>query len=153
MKLDLTDKKLLEELQHDAKQTNKQLATKLNLSTTAVYERIKRLERDDIITKYVGIVNNNAINKSFIVLCQIKLVQHSKEFLTQFESEILELDEVMECLHVSGDYDYIIKIYLRDMEAYREFMVTKLTTIKHIGSTHSTFVISKIKESSTIKLI
>ena len=152
MKLDYTDKKLLELLQKDAKQTNKQLAIQLNLSTTAIYERIKRLERENIITKYVGLLNCKAIDKSFIVLCQIKLIQHSKEYLTQFESEILELDEVLECLHISGDYDYIIKVYLKDMDAYREFMVTKLTTLKHIGSTHSTFVISEIKNTSAIKL-
>jgi Lrp/AsnC family transcriptional regulator, leucine-responsive regulatory protein len=152
MNLDKTDKKLLELLQEDAKQTNKQLALQLNLSTTAVYERIKRLEREKIITKYIGIINHKAVEKSFVVLCHIKLVQHSKEYLTKFESEILELDEVLECLHVSGDYDYIIKIYVKDMDAYREFMVTKLTTIKHIGSTHSTFVISEIKKTFQIKL-
>lgn len=152
MDLDNTDKKLLELIQQDAKQTNKQLALQLNLSTTAVYERVKRLEREQIITKYVGIINHKAVDKSFVVLCHIKLIQHSKEYLTKFESEILELDEVLECLHVSGEYDYIIKIYVKDMDAYREFMVTKLTTIKHIGSTHSTFVISEIKKSFQIKL-
>ena len=152
MNLDKTDKKLLELLQEDAKQTNKQLALQLNLSTTAVYERIKRLERAEIITKYIGIINHKAVEKSFVVLCHIKLVQHTKEYLTKFESEILELDEVLECLHVSGDYDYIIKIYVKDMDAYREFMVTKLTTIRHIGSTHSTFVISEIKKTFQIKL-
>lgn len=86
------------------------------------------------------------------MFCHIKLVQHTKEYLTKFEQEVKKLDEVLECYHVSGDYDYILKIYVDDMEAYREFMVTKLTTIQHIGSTHSIFMISEVKNTNVIGL-
>jgi len=152
MHLDLTDKKIVALLQKDSKQTNKQISLQLNLSVTAIYERIKKLEKEGIIKKYVALIDKDKINKSFLIFCHIKLLQHSKEFLSNFEREVLKLDEVSECFHVSGDYDYILKIHVEDMKAYREFMVTKLTTIKHIGSTHSIFTINEVKNSNEISL-
>lgn len=150
--LDNTDKKLINLLQEDSKQTTKQLSLQLNLSVTAVYERVKKLENQKVIEKYVAIINKNKIDKSFLVFCHVKLIQHSKEYVTTFEREILKLEEVSECFHVSGDYDYILKIYVKDMETYRNFMVTKLTAIKYIGSTHSTFAIEQVKNSTAINL-
>jgi Lrp/AsnC family leucine-responsive transcriptional regulator len=146
--MDALDNKLLQLLQSDTNKTNKELSLKLNLSVTAVYERIKKLEREGIIEKYVALLNRNKINKGFVVFCHIKLIQHSKDFLTKFESEVVKLNEVLECFHVSGDYDYILKICVKDMEEYREFMVTKLTTLQHIGSTHSTFMIGEVKNTT-----
>ena len=150
--LDTIDKKLINLLQQDSKQTTKQLSLQLNLSVTAVYERVKKLENQKVIEKYVAIVNKNKIEKSFLVFCHIKLMQHSKEYLNTFEYEVLKLEEVSECFHVSGDYDYILKIYVKDMDAYRSFVVTKLTAIKHIGSTHSTFAIEQVKNTTAIQL-
>ena len=150
MHLDKIDRRILSLLQSDSKQTNKQIALQLNLSTTAIYERIKKLEKEGIIKKYVALIDKDKINKSFLIFCHIKLAQHSKEFLSNFEKEILKLDEVSECFHVSGDYDYILKIHVENMKSYREFMVTKLTTIKHIGSTHSIFTIGEVKNSNEI---
>jgi Lrp/AsnC family leucine-responsive transcriptional regulator len=150
--MDATDKKLLQLLQADTKKTTKELSLKLNLSVTAVYERIKKLEREGIIAHYVALLDRNKINKGFVVFCHIKLIQHAKDFLTTFESEVVKLDEVLECFHVSGDYDYILKICVSDMEEYREFMVTKLTTLQHIGSTHSTFMIGEVKNTTAFQL-
>jgi Lrp/AsnC family leucine-responsive transcriptional regulator len=153
MPLDSIDKKLINFLQNDSKQTTKQLSLQLNLSVTAVYERIKKLEKEGVIEKYVAIINKNKIEKSFLVFCHVKLIQHTKEYVETFEREILKLDEVSECFHVSGDYDYILKIYVKDMDAYRSFMVTKLTAIKHIGSTHSIFSIEQVKNTTAINLL
>jgi Lrp/AsnC family leucine-responsive transcriptional regulator len=146
--MDTIDKNLLQLLQEDTKKTNKELSLKLNLSVTAVYERIKKLEREGIIDKYVALLNRNKIDKGFVVFCHLKLLQHTKEFINQFEKEVVQLTEVLECFHVSGDYDYILKICVKDMEEYREFMVTKLTSLEHIGSTHSTFMIGQVKNST-----
>jgi Lrp/AsnC family leucine-responsive transcriptional regulator len=150
MKLDATDKKLLILLQEDSRQTTKQLALQLNLSVTAVYERVKKLEREGVINKYVALLDRNKVDKGFVVFCHLKLIQHTKEYLTKFEQQVKQLDEVLECFHVSGDYDYILKIFVENMEAYREFMVTKLTTLQHIGSTHSTFMIEEVKNTNVI---
>lgn len=152
MILDQVDRKLLHLLQADCKQTNKELSNKLNLSVTAVYERIKKLERIGVIDKYVALINKDTIDTDFVAFCNIKLIQHSQEFVIQFEREVAKLNEVMECYHISGDYDYLLKVLVSDMDAFREFMVKKLTKIKHIGSTHSTFVISEVKHTTSISL-
>ena len=148
MTLDPIDNKLLMILQNDSKGTTKELSLKLNLSVTAVYERVKKLERLGVIDKYVALLNRDKIEKGFVVFCHVKLLQHTIEFLTAFENDVVKLDEVHECVHVSGDYDYILKIFVKNMEEYREFMVTKLTTLKHIGSTHSIFMISEVKNTT-----
>jgi Lrp/AsnC family leucine-responsive transcriptional regulator len=152
MTLDSIDKKLLLLLQTDSKKTTKELSLKLNLSVTAVYERVKKLEREGVISQYVALLNKSKVDKGFVVFCHLKLIQHSQEFLTKFESEVVKLSEVLECFHVSGDYDYILKIVVKDMEAYREFLVSKLTTLQHIGSTQSTFMISEVKNTTVVPL-
>jgi Lrp/AsnC family transcriptional regulator, leucine-responsive regulatory protein len=150
--MDAIDKKLLGLLQDDTKRTTKELSMVLNLSVTAVYERIKKLEREGVIRKYVALLDAKKVEKAFVVFCHIKLVQHTKDFITTFENEVMQLDEVLECFHVSGDYDYILKVAVQDMEAFREFMVTKLTGLQHIGSTHSSFVIGQVKNTTAFKL-
>ncbi|MDQ1162872.1 Lrp/AsnC family leucine-responsive transcriptional regulator [Chryseobacterium sp. SORGH_AS 447] len=152
MNFDETDKKLLLFLQEDAKQTTKELSHKLGLSVTAVYERIRKMENTGVISRYVALLDRHKINKDFIVLCHIKLTQHKKEYVLQFEKEVMNLQEVTECFHVSGDYDYILKIGVKDMEDYRNFMLSKLTTLQHIASTHSSFMISEVKNTTAIIL-
>jgi len=152
MVFDNIDSKLLELLQQDSKQTNKELSNKLNLSVTAVYERIRKLEREGIIGSYVALVKKEKVDKAFVAFCHIKLVQHSQDYVMKFEKEVAKLDEVMECYHISGDYDYLLKVLVTDMKAFREFMVKKLTSIDHIGSTHSMFVINEVKHTTSISI-
>lgn len=151
--MDAIDKKLLALLQEDTKKTTKELSMILNLSVTAVYERIKKLEREGVIRNYVALLNRNKIEKAFVVFCHLKLIQHTKDVIHTFENEVIRLDEVTECFHVSGDYDYILKVSVKDMDAYREFMVTKLTGLQHIGSTHSSFMIGEVKNTTAFVLI
>lgn len=146
------DKKLLKLLQEDSKQTNKELSNKLNLSVTAVYERIKKLERLGVIDKYVALINKEKVAKEFVAFCHIKLVQHTQEYVMKFEKSVANLDEVVACYHISGDYDYLLKVIVSDMAAFREFMVNKLTSISHIGSTHSMFVINEVKHTTAISV-
>lgn len=152
MNLDAIDKKILQKLQSDSKITNKKLSLELNLSVTAIFERIKRLERNNVISGYVALVKPAEVDKSFMVVCHLKLVQHSKSYVVEFEEEVAQLQEVLECYHVSGEYDYILKILVKDMEAYREFLLKKLTNLNHIGSTQSTFIISPVKSTTAIAL-
>jgi len=150
--LDHIDKELLKLLQNDSKQTNKGLSHALGLSVTAVYERIRKLEKNGIISKYVTLIDKKKVNKAFVAFCHVKLVQHSQDYVMKFEREVRKLDEVLECYHISGDYDYLLKVLVEDMEAFREFMVKKLTNINHIGSTHSMFMISEVKYTTAITL-
>ncbi len=152
MTLDALDIKLVRLLQEDAKKTTKQYADALGLSNTAVYERIKRLERNGVISKYVALVDKKKVNRQFSVLCHVALDQHIKDNVLHFEREIQKLEEVVECFHTSGGHDYILKIHVENMEAYREFMVNKLTAIPHIGSTQSAFVISEVKHTTAVHI-
>jgi len=152
MHFDEIDLKLLRFLQEDAKQTTKELSYKLNLSVTAVYERVRKLENTGIIAGYVAILDKKKIANDFLVLCHVKLTQHKKEYILQFEKEVMNLQEVTECFHVSGDYDYILKICVKDMADYRSFMLTKLTSLQHIASTHSSFMIAEVKNTLVIDL-
>lgn len=152
MALDAIDRKLLNLLQENCKRTTKAYALELGLSTTAVFERIRKLEREQVISEYVVLVNKEAVSRSFVVFCHVKLVQHTKDNVLRFERQIQQLEEVQECHHISGDYDYILRIYVANMEAYREFMVNKLTAIDQIGSTQSSFGIREVKTSTAIIL-
>ncbi len=152
MVLDATDRKLLSLLQQDCKQTTKALSLQLNLSVTAVYERIKKLENNGFISDYVALVNKETVGKDFVAFCHIKLTQHSQDYVVKFEREVAKLDEVLECYHISGDYDYLLKVLVEDMKAFRAFMVTKLTKIDHIGSTHSMFMINEVKHTTAISV-
>ena len=148
--MDDIDRKILEILQEDSMKTAKEMASKLSLTTTPIYERIKKLEKEGYIDSYIAVVNKERVDRNFVVFCHVKLIQHSQEFVVSFEREVKRIDEVLECYHLSGDYDYLLKVIVKDMGAFREFMVKKLTSINHIGSTHSMFVINEVKYSNTI---
>jgi Lrp/AsnC family leucine-responsive transcriptional regulator len=152
IKIDEKDKLILKLLQTDADQTTKQIASKIKLSQTAVYERIRRLEREKIITSYAALLDLEKIDRAFTTFCMVKLINHTKKSLEHFEKDILTLDEITECYHISGEYDYLLKINVKNIKAYRQFMVNKLTTIPYIGSTQSAFNINTVKYSTAISL-
>jgi len=145
--LDRTDILILRELQKDAKLTTKELAAKVNLSPSPTFERQKRLEREGYIRKYVAVVDPVKVGNGIMVLCNVRLKHHSKEFSRQFTSVIAGIDEVVECFNTSGDYDYLLKIYARDMRHYQEFVLGTLGDMDCIGSLHSVFVIGEVKNS------
>ena len=148
--LDETDLLLLKTLANNSKHTNKELAALVNLSPSPVFERIKRLESGGYIKKYIAILDAEKFNQGFIVFCNIKLKQHDKKIGHQFVADILNIDEVVECYNISGDYDFILKVYARDMKHYQDFVFNKLGSVESIGSTHSTFVMAEIKNTHNI---
>lgn len=152
MKLDQIDLELLNYLQEDSKQTTKELSVKLGMSVTAVFERIKKLERNEVIQRYVAILDKNKIERAFVVVTLVKIKTHSKEAILEFEKKISEMPEVLECFHVSGEYDYVLKISIKDMEDYRDFMISKLTSLDEVSSTQSMFTIKEVKNSTVYKL-
>ena len=153
MKLDVIDHQLILLLQDDCKQTTKELAVQLNLSTTAVYERIKKLEKQQVISNYVALVDRNKINRSFVVLSLVKIKTHSRESIIEFEKKVQSMAEVLECFHISGEYDYMLKISLKDMESYREFMISQLTSMDEVSSTQSMFMIGEVKNSTKYEIL
>jgi len=152
LKIDTTDRKLLMLLQRDSNQTIKQLASQLNLTPTPVHERIKRLEKNGIIERYRAEIDAKKLGKSLMVLSHVSLQEHSKSLLHSFEEKIRALPEVIECYHVSGEHDYLLKVIIPDMQGYREFLTEKLAKIKNIGNVHSSFVVKAVKNDRIINL-
>lgn len=152
MKLDTTDRRILELLQQDSKMTTKELALHISLSPTAIYERIKKMEKEGVISGYSAILDREKAGRGFVVFCHIKLLQHRHEYVVKFEREVIKFEEVLECYNVSGDYDYLLKVMVSDMAAYHDFINDKLTFLDHIGSAHSTFIINEVKNSHVIPL-
>lgn len=152
MKLDEKDKQLLNLLQDDASLSHKQIAAELNLTVTPVYERIKKLKNEGIITGIKAEINRQKVGKNLLVFCEVSLTNHTKENLKRFEKEIAKLSEVIECYHVSGKHDYMLKIVEKGMEEYRDFLINKLAKIPNVGQVNSAFVMQDLKESKRIVL-
>ncbi len=145
--LDETDRKILRILQRNSDLTVKELAAKLHLSTSPTFERQKRLERDGYIERYMAVVNPHKVGNGIMVLCNIRLKQHSQELIQEFMDVVQNLEEITECYNTSGDYDFLIKVYAHDMKSYQQFMLNTLGTINCIGSLHSIFVIDETKNT------
>jgi Lrp/AsnC family leucine-responsive transcriptional regulator len=150
--LDATDKKLLNLLQKDATLTNKQLAAELNLTVTPVYERIKKLKKSGVIKSISAKIDRKKIGKPLMVFCEVSIKDHRKENLQKFETEVLELEEVVECYHVSGGNDYMLKVLESSMEEYRDFLINKLAKITNVSNVNSLFVMHDLKETPNISL-
>ncbi|GEL10043.1 Lrp/AsnC family transcriptional regulator, leucine-responsive regulatory protein [Flavobacterium glycines] len=148
--LDNTDLRILKQLQADSTISIKELAAKLFLTATPVYERIKRLEREGYITKYVALLNKEKLNRSMIVFCNVRLKEHAKNVGANFVKDIVALPEIIECYNIAGDYDFMLKILVADMASYQDFVMNKLSTIENIGNTQSVFVMGEIKHSTEL---
>lgn len=151
MKLDQTDKDILKYLQKDAHMTTKELSALLNLSATPVYERVKKLEKEGVIKRYVAIIDREKVDKSLMVFCSIRLKEHAQAMGQYFVDQIQSMPEVIECFNISGDYDFLLKVLVRDMRGYQEFLMNRLASLENIGSTHSHFVMSEIKSTPVIE--
>lgn len=152
LKLDAVDIKILEVLQGDARITTKALADQLNLSTTPVFERVKRLEREGLIKKYVALVDNKRLGLRLIAFISISLTKHSRSYLEKFVKEVEQYPEVMECYHIAGNYDFLLKVVVRSMEVYETFVLTKLSTIANLGQVQSSFVLSENLHTTAYKV-
>lgn len=150
--LDATDWRILRLLQEDAKYTNKEIAARLGMTTTPVYERIKRLEEDGYVRRYVALLDREHLGLHMLAFCNISLKEHSQSYLKKFESEVLSLEEVVACYHLAGIYDYLLKVIIRDMAAYQDFIVNKLAALDNIGKVQSSFVMTPVKETTALPI-
>lgn len=143
--LDKVDIQILRVLQENARLTTKELASKVSLSSTPVYERLKRLEAAGYIKKYMAVLDAEKLDRGFVVFCNVKMQRLSKEISENFTKVIRSIPEVTECYNVSGAYDYMLKIHAPDMRYYKEFVLNVIGTIEHLGSLESTFVMDELK--------
>lgn len=150
--LDELDMLLLQELQTDGHLTIKELSQKVNRSVSSVYDRVRRLEREGYISGYVAVLNADKLNCGFIAFCYLKMKQHSHENATQIMERIQDIPEIVECYNVSGNYDFLLKIYVPNMKCYQEFVMRILGDIPAIGSLNSSFVLGEIKNTHNIPI-
>jgi Lrp/AsnC family leucine-responsive transcriptional regulator len=152
IKLDGTDLKLINLLQEDCNRPIKELAQQLNLTIAPVHERIKKLERNGLIKRYVAIVDIELINKSLINYCIVNITRHQIDILKEFEHVVREMDEVLECYRISGKYDYLLKVVSSDMAEYQQFVINKLATLDMIANINSQFVMNCVKFKTCVKV-
>jgi Lrp/AsnC family transcriptional regulator, leucine-responsive regulatory protein len=151
-KLDSIDKRILNILQEDSRTNTKEIADTVGLSLTPTYERIKRLEKSGIINRYVAIADKKQLGISFTAFCSVRLQLHSKNLIKKFEEDIKKISEVMECYHMAGNFDYLLKIEATDMKHYQEFISNKLAALNNISNVQSSFVMTEIKHETAFKL-
>jgi Lrp/AsnC family leucine-responsive transcriptional regulator len=150
--LDSVDLQILRLMQDNARLTTKELAAKVHLSTTPVFERLKRLEKEGFIKKYIAVLDAEKLGRGFTVFCSVKLKQMSRDVAKHFTTVVRDIPQVAECYNVSGEYDYLLKIQAPNMKYYNEFIINVLGTIDSIGSILSAFVMDEIKNTRAIYL-
>ncbi len=150
--LDKINLEILTLLQKDSTLTVKDIAERVGLSPTPTFERIKSMEATGVINKYVTLLDSKKIGFLLIVYCNIVLKEQSKKGLQEFEKAVAKFPEIMEVISLSGTYDYMLKIATKDISAYNDFIVNKLSDIKNIGQYHSNIVMSMPKYETAFPL-
>jgi Lrp/AsnC family transcriptional regulator, leucine-responsive regulatory protein len=146
-KLDQKDLEILKLLQRNARITVKEISDKVHLSTTPVHERIKRMEETGVIKQYATLVDHAKVKKNLMVICYVSLKQHNKTAGAKFIRAIHEMNEVIECYNISGEFDFMLKVVVENMDAYYDFHVNKLSEVENIGNVQSAFVMGIIKQT------
>lgn len=147
VQIDEKDLMILRLLQQNSKITVREIATKIHLSTTPVHERIKRMEDTGVISQYTTLVDYTKVKKGLMVICYVSLKEHNKKSGTKFIKTIHELREVTECYNISGEFDFMLKVIVENMDAYYDFHVNKLGQLENIGHMQSTFVMGVVKQT------
>ena len=150
--MDALDRKILNELQQNAKQNTKEIASKIGLSVTPTYERIKKLEQKGIIEAYVAVLDRRKIGKHVVGYCQVTLAKHENSLIESFTNEIKSYPEVMECCHVSGNFDFLMKVVADDIHNFHQFLNEKISTIEGISTIHTSFVMNPIRNTTAYPL-
>ena len=151
--LDPIDRRIVELLQNNGKLKIKDIAEKLGMTTTPTYERIKKIEQNGYIKGYTATVDNEKMGFDIVAYCSISLEKHNHAFIEQFIEEVAKLDEVLECYHIAGMFDYLLKVYATDMKEYQDFIANKLASLKNIGKVQSSFVMSEIKSKKALPIV
>ena len=150
--LDKTDLQLLKILQENGRISIKELAQRVHLSPTPVFDRVRRLESTGVIERYTAVLNAAKLGQGFIVFCSVRLRRMGKDIANDFVERVKDIPEVAECYNISGDFDFLLKIYAPDMRYYNDFLINTLGTIESLGSIQSSFVMNPVKTSVGLPL-
>lgn len=150
--LDPIDLQILDLLQEDSRITIKRMSEILKLSATPVFERIKKLEKNGYIKKYVALLNERKLGLKQVIFINLTLKEHTRSYLEKFVKEVKEFPEVIECYRITGNFDFLIKVLVEDIESYETFILTKLSLLSNLGNVQSHIALSESKNSTKIKL-
>ena len=150
--LDRTDRKILQCLQENGRISNVALARKVNLTTTPCLERVKRLERDGYISAYTARLNPQLLDAGLLVFVEINLLRTSPGAFREFRCKATQLPELLECHLVSGNFDYLLKARVKDMQDYRNLLGEKILALPGVSDSRSYVVMEEVKETSSIPL-
>ena len=151
MELDRYDLAILRALQDDGRISNQDLADRIGLSPSPCLRRLRALEESGLITGYRALVDAKKLGLSLMALIHISMDQHTPERFANFEAKVGEIPEVLECLLITGqDADYQIKVVVKDMDAYQELLLNRITRIKGVTGVHSSFVLRRVVDKTAL---
>ncbi len=148
--IDATDRKILEILQDQGRITNSELAKQVGMSPPPTLERVKKLERNNYITKYVALVDPHKVGISCFTYVEVTLVRHGVEALGRLTEALVAMDEVLECHHITGEADFLLKVATKDIPAYEDFIIHKLTALPDVQHLKTLVVLSTKKQETRL---
>ncbi len=151
-KLDEKDCLLLELLQADARMTNAELARRLDLSPPGLQKRLRRLEEANVIDEYVMLVNREAVGYDMLCIVQVTLARHEPSAVAQFRERVQTMPEVLECFHLTGEYDYLLKVVVRNRKHLEQFLVQTLTPVPGMDKIRTSVVLNEIKLTTAVPI-
>lgn len=153
MKLDSYDLQILRVLQEDGRISNQELADRISLTPSPCLRRLHTLEESGLITGYRALLDAKKLGLSLMALVLISMDQHTPERLANFEAKVVEIPDVLECLLITGqDADYQLKVIVKDMDAYQELLLNRITRIKGVTGVHSSFVLRRVVDKTALPL-
>lgn len=151
MQLDRTDRRLLEVLQQEGRISNQDLADRIGLSASSCLRRLRTLEEAGLILGYRALLDAKTLGLTLMALVHISMDRHTPERFAHFEKTVAALPEVLECLLITGqDADYQLKVIVRDMDAYQELLLNKITRIDGVTGVHSSFVLRRVVSKTSL---
>lgn len=151
MEIDRFDREILRVLQEDGRISNQELADRIGLSPSPCLRRVRALESAGFITAYRALVDAKTLGLSLVALIHISMDQHTSERFAAFEAAIGEIPEVMECLLITGQAaDYQLKVVVKDMDAYQELLLNRITRIPGVTGVHSSFVLRRVVDKTAL---
>ena len=149
-RLDDLDRRILAQMQEDASVSSAELARRVDLSPAGLQKRVKKLQEAGVILRQVALLNREAIDLDLLCFVHVTLAHHQPDAVRGFRAAIQRMPEVLECHHISGEYDYLLKVVAEDIRCYEDFLLGKLATVPNVGKVHTSFVLSTVKYKTKI---
>lgn len=150
--LDALDKAILTALQANGRISNAELARRVDLSPPAIHARLRRLEKQNYIAHYAAILNREQVGYDMLCFVHMTLQGHQQEQVEMVRNKINEMPEVLECYHLTGEYDYLLKVVIRNRKDLERFVMNRLTPIPGIGRIHTSLVLTEVKNTTAVPL-